>query len=105
MEFMRPVLIILIGFLVQCHRSTISLTAEQLRFVDVYTEIMILKDRQADEEIQADSTRIILRKYQFTEEEFQGQIQAFNEDPRYWEAFFRAVLDKISQSGESPPSL
>ncbi|HHS13203.1 MAG TPA: hypothetical protein ENN03_05475 [bacterium] len=105
---MRPAIIILIGiligFLIRCHRSDISLTEEQLRFVDVYTEILTMKDRQADEEIQADSMQIILRKYQFTEEEFQRQIQTLNEDPRFWEAFFRAVLDNISQSGVSPPS-
>lgn len=101
---MRAAIIILIGFLLQCHRSAVSLTGEQLRFVDVYTEILTMKDRQADEKIQADSTQIILQKYAFTEEEFHNQIQTLNEDPKYWEAFFQAALNKISQSGEPSPS-
>lgn len=90
--------LLFILMLSNCKKETsIPLSPQHERFVQVYAELLKLKERLPPQHPGLfDSSQIILTKYRFTKEEYDRSVAYFNENPERWEAFYQEVLEQLT---------
>jgi hypothetical protein len=97
------ILIFCILYFLSCsseHRSQIP--AKHQRFVHVYIELLKLKEKGiSPQKACLDSSLAILRKYQYTQEEYDRTLAYFNQKPERWEAFYKEVLEQLKRDHAS----
>lgn len=88
----------LLGF-VSCNKNTDSTSLKnQEQFVQVYVELLKLQDSISVQQPSfLDSSRAILQKYHFTEEEYNRSLSYFDEKPERWQLFYQKVLEQLQE--------
>lgn len=107
--YVHGLILFLIGlFLVNCHRNTQTLPLKVSRMAKIYAELVLLKERMGvhSDSSFADSSLVLLKKFQFTPDECKKTIQYLNHHPEKWILFYREVssyLENANKSGGAPP--
>jgi hypothetical protein len=96
-------IIFLFLLFVHCQKeSTPVLSSDDLTFVNIYIEILKLNEQMSPQHpAYLDSSRSIIRKYNFSWNEYQKTLKKFHEKPERWEAFYKQVLEQLKE--KSPP--
>ena len=84
---------------IYCNKNTDSTSLKnQEQFVQVYVELVKLQDRISVQYPSfLDSSRAILGKYHFTEEEYNRSLSYLNEKPERWQTFYEKVLEQLQE--------
>ncbi len=70
----------------------------QEKLIQVYVELSKLQEKHPIHDFTyLDSSRIILEKYNFTEEEYNNSLSYLNEKPERWLTFYQKVLDQLEE--------
>lgn len=67
-------------------------------FIEIYSDIIIVQDtlKLNGEELLLHK-KIILKKYNYTEQEYENTIDYYNEDVGRWENFFEKTLQYLEE--------
>lgn len=67
-------------------------------FIKIYTDIIIVQDtlKLSGEEL-LQQKKTILKKYNFTEQQYENTIEYYNEDADRWENFFEKTLHYLEE--------
>lgn len=67
-------------------------------FIKIYTDIIIVQDtlKLSGEELLLHK-KTILKKYNYTEQEYENTVNYYNEDVERWEIFFEKTLNYLEE--------
>jgi len=86
--------------LISCaKKSENSLTSGQIKFLNVYTDLARLREKYSfTDSAFIDSSKIIFKRYDFSQEQFTKTLSEFRENPKQWETFFNEALQQIPKT-------